>query len=157
MGDEAITSRQVEELAGVVPSSELKEMTRAIATKNVDTIIEYVKEFMKNGWSAVAVVNQLHDYYIKNDQFDSNFKNKVSWILYDTDSKLTNGTNEHIQLLNLLIKISRPYNNLLIHDNFRVFTTLRLPIVDKQRGAPSFIFLGLLESVILIEKRMAIV
>ena len=107
MGDEAITSRQVEELAGVVPSSELKEMTRAIATKNVDTIIEYVKEFMKNGWSAVAVVNQLHDYYIKNDQFDSNFKNKVSWILYDTDSKLTNGTNEHIQLLNLLIKISQ--------------------------------------------------
>ena len=75
--------------------------------RDFDEIKKYVNTFMKSGWSAASVVNQLHEYYITNDNFDTNFKNQISWLLFTTDSRLNNGTNEHIQLLNLLVKISQ--------------------------------------------------
>ncbi|KAL3235830.1 replication factor C subunit 2 [Nakaseomyces bracarensis] len=106
-GEEEISVALVEELAGVVPEDTLAEITQLVSSGGFDKITQYVNEFIKKGWSATAVVSQLHDYYIKNDEFDTAFKNKVSMILFDTDSKLTNGTNEHLQLLNLLVKISK--------------------------------------------------
>ncbi|GMM58300.1 replication factor C subunit 2 [Maudiozyma humilis] len=105
--DQKITPAQLEELAGIVPSNILNEIVTKVANKDVNDIVQYVNEFCKDGWSGASVINQLHDYYITNDSFTTDFKNKVSLILLDTDSKLTNGTNERIQLLNLLIKISQ--------------------------------------------------
>ncbi|CCF58184.1 hypothetical protein KAFR_0E00300 [Kazachstania africana CBS 2517] len=104
---EKIRILQVEELAGVVPTKILHEIAEKVATKDIKIIADYVDTFIISGWSGVSVLNQLHDYYITNDDYDTDFKNKVSWILFDTDAKLTNGTNEHIQLLNLLVKISQ--------------------------------------------------
>lgn len=104
-----LTVKQVEELAGVIPHDKLTEMVNIVAIKDLDKIINYVEEFMKQGWSAMATINQLHEYYISHEEFDTNFKNKVSWILFKTDSKLTNGTNERIQLLNALVEISKLY------------------------------------------------
>ncbi|CAI4554474.1 BAK_1a_G0029980.mRNA.1.CDS.1 [Saccharomyces cerevisiae] len=102
-----ITSTQVEELAGVVPHDILIEIVEKVKSGDFDEIKKYVNTFMKSGWSAASVVNQLHEYYITNDNFDTNFKNQISWLLFTTDSRLNNGTNEHIQLLNLLVKISQ--------------------------------------------------
>ncbi|CAB4254732.1 similar to Saccharomyces cerevisiae YJR068W RFC2 Subunit of heteropentameric Replication factor C (RF-C) [Maudiozyma barnettii] len=102
-----ITPGQLEELAGIVPTPILKEIVEKVASKDVNSIVQYVSDFCKDGWSGASVINQLHEHYITNDMFDTNFKNQVSMILFDTDSKLTNGTNERIQLLNALIKISQ--------------------------------------------------
>lgn len=97
----------MEELAGVVPHDILIEIVEKVKSGDFDEIKKYVNTFMKSGWSAASVVNQLHEYYITNDNFDTNFKNQISWLLFTTDSRLNNGTNEHIQLLNLLVKISQ--------------------------------------------------
>lgn len=105
--DKKITPGQLEELAGIVPTNILNEIITKVGNKDINEIIKYVDEFSKDGWSGASVINQLHDYYITNDSYTTDFKNKVSLILLDTDSKLTNGTNERIQLLNLLIKISQ--------------------------------------------------
>ncbi|CAR29158.1 ZYRO0G02002p [Zygosaccharomyces rouxii] len=102
-----ITSQEVEELAGLVPTHILQEMLNKVSQGNVNEIIEYVNEFVKNGWSAVSVVNQLHDYYITSNDYGTDFKNKISLLLFDADAKLANGTNEHLQLLNLLVQISQ--------------------------------------------------
>lgn len=106
-GTGEVTIKQIEELAGVIPTSILQEMVNKIAAKDLNQLTKYVNEFIKSGWSGVAIVGQLHDYYITNEDYDTTFKNKLSLMLFDTDSKLTNGTNEHIQLLNLLVKISQ--------------------------------------------------
>lgn len=106
-GTGEVTIKQIEELAGVIPASILQEMIKKIAAKDLTQLTAYVNEFIKSGWSGVAIVGQLHDYYITNEDYDTTFKNKLSLMLFDTDSKLTNGTNEHIQLLNLLVKISQ--------------------------------------------------
>lgn len=106
-GEDEVSKELVEELAAVVPESSIKQIVELVATKDFNKISDYIQEFTRNGWSAASVVSQLHDYYIKSSEYDTAFKNKVSIILFDTDSKLTNGTNEHIQLLNMLIKISQ--------------------------------------------------
>ncbi|KAK5780908.1 hypothetical protein RI543_002035 [Arxiozyma heterogenica] len=107
MGNNQITIKQIEELAGVVPSTVVEEIVKQINSKDLNQLISFTNDFIKSGWSGVSIVDQLHDYYITNENYDTNFKNKLSLLLFDTDSKLTNGTNEHIQLLNLLVKISQ--------------------------------------------------
>lgn len=102
-----ITGVQVDELAGTVPTEVLHSLVDTIATRNLDKIISHINALIKSGWSGSSVVSQLHDYYITNDEYDTKFKNAVSLLLFDTDSKLTNGTNEHLQLLNLAMKISQ--------------------------------------------------
>lgn len=106
-GNDQIAIKQIEELAGVVPTTVVEEMVKHINSKDLNQLIAFTNDFIKSGWSGVSIVDQLHDYYITNENYDTDFKNKLSLILFDTDSKLTNGTNEHIQLLNLLVKISQ--------------------------------------------------
>lgn len=106
-GNDQIAIKQIEELAGVVPTTVVEEMVKHINSKDLNQLIACTNDFIKSGWSGVSIVDQLHDYYITNENYDTDFKNKLSLILFDTDSKLTNGTNEHIQLLNLLVKISQ--------------------------------------------------
>ncbi|AET38653.1 replication factor C subunit 2 Ecym_3150 [Eremothecium cymbalariae DBVPG len=102
-----ITTSQVEELAGVVPEPVLLELVNKIESKDLKEIINYVNSFIKSGWCAASVISQLHDYYVKNDELDTEFKNKLFLLLFETDSRLANGTNEHLQLLNLAVKISQ--------------------------------------------------
>lgn len=106
-GSEKITPQEVEELAGLVPTSVIQEMVGKIAESNVNDMIGYVNNFVKNGWSAVTLVNQLHDHYIPSGDYGTEFKNQVSLLLFDADAKLSNGTNEHLQILNLLVQISQ--------------------------------------------------
>lgn len=106
-GSKTITIREVEEISGLVPTSTINELAAKIAESNLDDIVAYVNEFMKSGWSVASVTEQLHNYYLISDHFGTDFKNKVSWLLFNTDSRLTNGTNEHIQLLNLVTQISK--------------------------------------------------
>lgn len=106
-GNDQIAIKQIEELAGVVPTTVVEEMVKHINSKDLNQLIACTNDFIKSGWSGVSIVDQLHDYYITNENYDTDFKNKLSLILFDTDSKLTNGTNEHMQLLNLLVKISQ--------------------------------------------------
>ncbi|KAH3902826.1 probable Replication factor C subunit 2 [Saccharomycodes ludwigii] len=107
-GTGEITSAQINELAGVIPDNYLEKLIESISSKNVQYIITFVNDFIRQGWSVSAVVSQLYDYYTKAEESD-NLQSKVDWLLFDTDSKLTNGTNEHIQLLNLSLQLSQLY------------------------------------------------
>ncbi|SCV02156.1 LANO_0F15588g1_1 [Lachancea nothofagi CBS 11611] len=104
-----ITSLAVDELAGTVPNELIDTLTTKIASMDFNDIMSCVASLERSGWSGAAVTNQLHEYYINNDQFATRFKNAVSWIIFDSDSKLTNGGNEHIQLANLAIRVANLY------------------------------------------------
>ena len=108
-GESTITLKNVNELSGTIHDEILEDLINVIEQKNLSQITEKVQEFVNSGWSAASALTQLHDYYINRDEFDTKFKNQVSWILFDTDSKLTSGSNEHLQLLNLIMKISQLY------------------------------------------------
>ncbi|CCH59038.1 hypothetical protein TBLA_0B01950 [Henningerozyma blattae CBS 6284] len=108
--DGPITSARIDELAGIVPDVVITNLVDKISNKNLNEIIEFTNNnIVKLGYSASAVILQLHDYYIINSNSDTKFKNNVSYLLFDIDSKLTNGSNENIQLITLLLNISQLY------------------------------------------------
>lgn len=102
-----ITKDSVQEIAGVLPEASLDQIISAIESLDTRTILQKIEEIVLQGWSAQQVVDQLHDKFILNDSLESSTKNKIAKILFETDRKLNNGTDEHIQLLNLCLQIKK--------------------------------------------------
>lgn len=102
----AITIASIREIAGVVPEELLENIVASISSRNQKSIIAQINETILQGWSAQQVIDQLHDKFILNDSINSLTKNKIAMILFEIDKRLNNGTDEHIQLLNLCLQIS---------------------------------------------------
>lgn len=105
-GSPGISAGLVREIAGVVDQSLMVSVVQAIKQKNTAFIASKVHEVVLQGWSAQQVSDQLHDLLILDDALTSAQKNAIASALFDTDRRLNNGTDEHIQLLNLAMLIS---------------------------------------------------
>lgn len=103
---EAITVATVREIAGVVHGDLMELIVGTIRTKNTRDIADKVHEVVLQGWSAQQVADQLHDLFLMDDALTSTEKNAIALEFFETDKRLNSGTDEHIQLLNLTLKIS---------------------------------------------------
>lgn len=102
-----ITKESIQEIAGVLSESLLDVISKAIESTDTSLIFSKIEEIVLQGWSAQQIVDQLHDKFILNDSMNSLSKNKISKILFETDRRLNNGTDEHIQLLNMSLQIAK--------------------------------------------------
>lgn len=102
-----VTVEGVREIAGVVHAETVDGVVEAIRTKNPSQIEHVVKNVVLEGWSAQQVADQLHDVFLGDDSLTSVEKNAVAGLLFETDARLNNGTDEHIQLLNLALQVAR--------------------------------------------------
>ncbi|CDR40197.1 CYFA0S04e05688g1_1 [Cyberlindnera fabianii] len=103
---ELITVKSIREIAGSVPKEVLDSLLKNAESKQFKNIFTAVANAVLEGWSATEVVNQLHDEVVLSDNYTTAQKNEFAQILFETDARLTNGADEHIQLLNMLTKIS---------------------------------------------------
>lgn len=101
-----ITVATVREIAGVVHQDLMESIVKTIQTKNTREIANKVHEVVLQGWSAQQVADQLHDLFILDDGLTSSEKNAIAMQFFETDKRLNSGTDEHIQLLNLTLRIS---------------------------------------------------
>ncbi|CUM64220.1 uncharacterized protein PRCAT00001814001 [Priceomyces carsonii] len=108
--DKGVSIESIHDIAGVVSPHVLDHLVLSIESKNrLDTVAE-VNETVLQGWSAQQILSQLHDRFILNDNLNSETKNKIAKILFDLDRKLTNGTDEQIQLLNFCLQVSNVHD-----------------------------------------------
>lgn len=105
--DAPITSATINEIAGVLSKPLMDDVAAVIASKDTKRIISFINDVILEGWSAQQVVDQLHDHYILDDSISSVVKNRIAAILFDTDRMLNSGSDEHIQLLNLALKVAQ--------------------------------------------------
>ncbi|RCK65506.1 Replication factor C subunit 2 [Candida viswanathii] len=96
----------IRETAGILHEEVLKELVDVMKGKDVKKAVAAVNEIELNGWSAQILLDQLHDVLILDDSLDGLTKNKIAKFFFDLDRKLNSGTDEHIQLLNIILKIS---------------------------------------------------
>lgn len=101
-----ITINSIREIAGIISQDVIDNLVKIITSKNLKSIIEAVNEIILQGWSAQQVCDQLHDSFTLDNSIDSTHKTLIAEKLFESDRKLTNGTDEHIQLLNLCLQIS---------------------------------------------------
>lgn len=104
-----ITIQSIRETAGILLDDILAELIQFIKLKTQQSrLIKYIDQsIILSGWSAQILLDQLHDKLILDESINSLLKNKISQIFFQLDRKLNNGTDEHIQLLNVLLQISQ--------------------------------------------------
>ncbi|CAK9442050.1 uncharacterized protein LODBEIA_P58300 [Lodderomyces beijingensis] len=102
-----ITKESIRETAGILPDALIAELVETIKSHNNVKLIAMVNDIILSGWSAQQLIDQLHEYLILDDSINSLTKNQIALSLFDTDKKLNYGTDEHIQLLNLVLQVSK--------------------------------------------------
>lgn len=101
-----ITVDSILEVGGVVSKKVISHLLSTIDSKDHKAIVEETKQIVLQGYGAQQLVDQIHDSYILDDTRDSLTKTKISQLLFQTDLRLSNGTDEHIQLLNLFLQLA---------------------------------------------------
>ena len=103
-----ITVRSIEEIAGVIPSDTITTLVSALEPKpsSYKRISKIVTELVADGWSAGQVVLQLYQSLVFDDEVPSKAKNEIVMCFSEVDKRLADGSDEHLQILDLCLKIS---------------------------------------------------
>lgn len=106
-GVEGITVASVEGIAGILPDIRLNGITETLKKHDLKDVINLSKDLFAEGWSAAQILDQLHDSLILDDSISARQKIDIGLALNVADNRLSNGTDEQIQLLNLMVKLSK--------------------------------------------------
>ncbi|KAF8456349.1 P-loop containing nucleoside triphosphate hydrolase protein [Terfezia claveryi] len=103
-----ITVRSIEEIAGVIPTDTITMLISALEPKpsSFKRISKIVSELVADGWSAGQVVLQLYQSLVFDDEVPSKAKNEIVMCFSEIDKRLADGSDEHLQILDLCLKIS---------------------------------------------------
>lgn len=109
-----ITKRDIEEIAGKVPSdivASLLQVCEASSKSNskvaYNKIAAFVTELVADGWSAAQVLRQIHEAFILHGVADAKKKSHISLALSLADKRLSDGADDHLELLDLLLSIAQ--------------------------------------------------
>lgn len=112
-----ITVRMVQEIAGVIPDDVINSLVAATKPANTRVsgfgdavfrnLVKVVQQVVLSGWSATQILTQLHDNILLDDEYSGEQKNRISWTLSEAEKRLTDGADEHIEILNVLTQIAK--------------------------------------------------
>ncbi|TGZ83318.1 P-loop containing nucleoside triphosphate hydrolase protein [Ascodesmis nigricans] len=107
---EVVTVRSVEEIAGVIPEDVIDELLKAMTPKpgrsvypDVDRV---VKGMVADGWNASQTVIQLYNKLVYDDVVTPDQKCEIVLVFSEVDKRLADGSDEHLQILDLALRIS---------------------------------------------------
>ncbi|ODV92663.1 hypothetical protein CANCADRAFT_90613 [Tortispora caseinolytica NRRL Y-17796] len=99
-----VTMESVQEITGLVPESVIEGFLQLTESIDVDTIKRAVEDAVNDGWSATQILSQFHDTIIQNSLIGTNAKTEISLLLSRIDRCLTDGADEELTLLDLLVQ-----------------------------------------------------
>ncbi|KIK97081.1 hypothetical protein PAXRUDRAFT_137031 [Paxillus rubicundulus Ve08.2h10] len=122
----AITPRDIQEIAGVVPSAAINDFARTLGVdvpedmtiddapadpkrKGFDTIQRTVKNLMREGYSASQLLsqNQLHDVIIDHQTLPARQKVKSVLAIAEADKALCDGADEELWILEVALQVHK--------------------------------------------------
>ncbi|KAE8382809.1 hypothetical protein BDV26DRAFT_277750 [Aspergillus bertholletiae] len=107
---QVVTVRMVEEIAGVIPEVVLDQLIQAMQPKKIgssyEAIAEVTTDIVADGWSATQLLTQLYRRIIYNDAIPDIQKNKIVMVFSEMDKRLVDGSDEHLSILDVALKIS---------------------------------------------------
>lgn len=104
-----LTAQHVREIAGILPPALIDELVASIKSGDAKAVGSGVQALVLQGWSAQQILDQIHDNMIFDDKIDGVAKNKIAATLFEADSRLNNGGDEYIQLLNVALQVSTAF------------------------------------------------
>lgn len=115
-GTGLVTMDMVHEIAGLIPDGIIESLFSACKSQSTKMsfgngvfkgLMSTVEDVMLAGWSATQLLTQLHDRLLLDDNFTGEQKNSISWTLSEAEKRLTDGADEHIEILNVMTKCAR--------------------------------------------------
>ncbi|ORZ02855.1 P-loop containing nucleoside triphosphate hydrolase protein [Syncephalastrum racemosum] len=103
---EPITPKTIQELAGVIPEDIFDEFVQSWEKQSYKAMLEASQNLMNQGFSGETILSQIHDRIVKDDSITTLQKAKISQLLGTADINLVHGSDEHLQVLNVLMGIS---------------------------------------------------
>ncbi|KAF8544292.1 P-loop containing nucleoside triphosphate hydrolase protein [Trichophaea hybrida] len=107
---EVVTVKSVEEIAGVIPDEVIDRLLKACEPKpgrSVYTgVAKIVSDMVADGWNASQAVIQLYNRLVYDDVVSADQKNEIVMIFSEVDKRLADGSDEHLQILDLALRIS---------------------------------------------------
>jgi replication factor C subunit 2/4 len=122
-----VTVKSIEDIAGVIPDKTIQSLVKAIQPRsaglNYEAIAKVVQDMVADGWSATQVVTQVRPYsfcvsqfllmdvqlyqsIIYNESIPDKQKNKIAMVFSESDKRLVDGSDEHLSILDLSLRIS---------------------------------------------------
>ncbi|KAJ5267995.1 hypothetical protein N7534_006990 [Penicillium rubens] len=105
-----ITVRSIEEIAGVLPDNILDSLVEAMQPKSGGSVYEAVAgvitDLVADGWSATQLVGQLYRRVVSNEAIPDIQKNKIVMIFSEMDKRLVDGSDEHLSMLDLTLRVA---------------------------------------------------
>ncbi|SPJ83673.1 probable replication factor protein [Fusarium torulosum] len=106
----AVTVKIVEDIAGVIPTSTIDDLVKAIRPKSsvssFQGISDVAEKLVADGWSAGQVVGQLYQALTYDETIPDVQKNKIVLVFSEIDKRLVDGADEHLSILDLSVRIS---------------------------------------------------
>ncbi|ORY60155.1 replication factor C subunit 2 [Pseudomassariella vexata] len=105
-----VTVKIVEDIAGVIPDDTIQKLRQAIqprsAAATYQAVAKVVEEMVADGWSAGQVVSQLFQAIVQDETIPDLQKNKITLVFSEVDKRLVDGSDEHLSILDLALRIS---------------------------------------------------
>ncbi|KAJ1982464.1 Subunit of heteropentameric Replication factor C (RF-C) [Dimargaris verticillata] len=105
--NQALTAPAIQEIAGVIPAQRIAELTSAWQSKSYEAIRTAVDQAVWAGFSAHQIISQVHDAVIDGAQWTSLQKAQLAQLMGAVDKCLSDGADEHLQLLNFMMQASK--------------------------------------------------
>ncbi|KAI6754199.1 hypothetical protein HG530_012713 [Fusarium avenaceum] len=103
---QAVTVKIVEDIAGVIPTSTIDDLVKAIRPKSSGSsfqgISDVIEKLVADGWSAGQVVGQLYQALTYDETIPDVQKNKIVLVFSEIDKRLVDGADEHLSILDLV-------------------------------------------------------
>ncbi|SZF03163.1 unnamed protein product [Blumeria hordei] len=105
-----VTLASIEDIAGLVPNSLVSRLVTAMQTNSqhaaYEAVSTVVRDIVHEGWSATQVVSQLYNTIIYDEMIADVRKNQITLVFSLADKRLVDGSDEHLTLLDLALRIS---------------------------------------------------
>ncbi|KAH8815119.1 P-loop containing nucleoside triphosphate hydrolase protein [Xylogone sp. PMI_703] len=105
-----VTVKVIEEIAGVIPDATINGLVTAMQPKSkglvYEAVAKVVTDMVADGWSATQVLSQLFQAIIYNESIPDVQKNKITLVFSEVDKRLVDGSDEHLTILDMALRIS---------------------------------------------------
>ncbi|KKY23673.1 putative activator 1 41 kda subunit [Diplodia seriata] len=100
----------IEEIAGVIPAPTMERLYDAMQPrakgKVYADVAQAVEDMVADGWSATQLVSQLYEMVLFDEKVEDLKKNKITMVFSETDKRLVDGADEHLEILDLCLRVA---------------------------------------------------
>ncbi|CAG8531272.1 2195_t:CDS:10, partial [Ambispora leptoticha] len=105
--NELITRSSIQEIAGTIPASIIENLLGQAYLSSYTGIESAVREIVKSGYSSNQALLQIQEKIVSEDRLTDIQKSTISQYISEVDHNLNDGSDEHLQILALMLNIMR--------------------------------------------------